>query len=155
MHMTAAKTKLRRILLYGLAGLTAFILVFLMSVFGVGLWQKKAKYPPPIDQTEARASLTLSGLAADRMGIALWQADGSGEEQKMAGHSLTTPRGEERARYYLSSLDYKDIDGFSTGGLKASEPVVGFMRLTAALQKKGFGSEDYISSLLSGERQSG
>jgi hypothetical protein len=54
------------------------------------------------------ASIVLRGMLADRLGIALWQADGSGPEPAAVGHRFVTPIEEITAHYYVASRDYID-----------------------------------------------
>ncbi|MFC1502395.1 hypothetical protein ACFL6A_03180 [bacterium] len=136
------KKRMSKIVIFFLLGLTAFVLVFLMSMIGVGLWKKSAQYPPTTDQIEARASLSLIGLAQDHLGLALWQADGQGAETKAFGHTVELSQGKRTARYYLSTRDYRDIDPRSSAGLQGSEPVAGFNNFVTVLQKHGFQLSD-------------
>ncbi len=78
-------------------------------------------------------SIPFKGLAAEHMGIAMWQADGSGPEPRATGHSLRTPIGKVTTHYYIASRDFDDIDPQSHAGFIAVGPARGFERLSAAL----------------------
>lgn len=62
-------------------------------------------------------SIDFCGLVDDALGIALWQADGSGPEPAATGHQFTTPIETITAHYYIASRDY--IDSAARGGLRA------------------------------------
>jgi hypothetical protein len=59
------------------------------------------------------------GLVADGLGIALWQADGSGPEPAAVGHRFVTPIETITAHYYVASRDF--IDPTAPPGLTATE----------------------------------
>ena len=145
--MKEKKTGIRRIVFYAILSIIGFVLVFLMATIGTGIWQKKAHYPPSIEDITARASINLGGLTRDHMGIAMWQADGLGVEPAGNGHSFMSSPGKVTARYYLSSRDYGHIDPKSIGGLRGMEPVIGFRSFQATLREQGFDLSDLTISL--------
>lgn len=65
------------------------------------------------------ASIVFRGLVADGLGIALWQADGSGPEPAAVGHRFVTPIETITAHYYIASRDF--IDPAAVAGLTATE----------------------------------
>jgi hypothetical protein len=76
-------------------------------------------------------SIEFAGRAADRLGIAMWQADGNGPERAAIGHSFDTPIGSITSHYYIASRDY--VDHGATGGVVATSLRGTWPRLTAAL----------------------
>lgn len=104
--------------------------------------------PPACDVPEsALASLHLTGLAADGLGIALWQADGAGPEPAAAGHAFNTPIGRIHSHYYIASRDYAGIDPRARGALAAHAPLHGFARLTEALREGGIAPSEIVIRL--------
>lgn len=95
----------------------------------------------------ARAALRFAGLARDRLGIALWQADGSGPEPAAVGHRLTTPIGPITAHYYVASRDYGGIDPAARGAAACTGADGGWPRLAAALAAHGCGLGDLVVRL--------
>jgi hypothetical protein len=70
-------------------------------------------------------------LSGDALGIALWQADGSGPEPAATGHRYVTPIETITAHYYVASRDY--LDRTVRGGLVATELHGAWPRLRALL----------------------
>lgn len=70
-------------------------------------------------------------MAGDALGIALWQADGSGPEPAAVGHRFVTPIETITAHYYVASRDY--VDHAARGGLVATELHGTWPRLRALL----------------------
>lgn len=95
----------------------------------------------------ARASIPLTGLAADGLGIALWQADGTGPEPAAAGHAFDTPIGRIHSHYYIASRDYAGIDPHARGALAARAPLRGFTRLAEALRDTGMALSEIVIRL--------
>jgi hypothetical protein len=75
------------------------------------------------------------GLVADGLGIALWQADGSGPEPAAVGHRFVTPIETITAHYYIASRDF--IDPTARAGLTATELDGSWARARAALVANG------------------
>lgn len=94
-----------------------------------------------------RASIDFAGLAADGLGLALWQADGTGPEPTAAGHSFETPIGRINSHYYIASRDYAGIDPRARGGLAARAPLQGFTHLADALRTTGVRLADLVIRL--------
>jgi hypothetical protein len=65
--------------------------------------------------------LRFAGLAADHLGIAMWQADGSGPEPKAVGHTFITPLRPVTSHYYIASRDH--IDPAARGTATLVEPI--------------------------------
>lgn len=82
----------------------------------------------------ARVALRFAGLAADRLGIAMWQADGSGPERKAVGHTFVTPLRPVTSHYYIASRDH--VDRSARGTAMLVEPI-GIPSLARALQDAG------------------
>ncbi len=91
------------------------------------------------------SSIGFRGLVADGLGIALWQADGSGPEPVAVGHRFVTPFETITAHYYIASRDY--IDPAARGGLVATGLSGEWRRLRAALAKAGRSIADLILRL--------
>ena len=81
--------------------------------------------------------LNLVGLVSEHMGLAAWNADGTGLEPERELRSFDTPIGTITHHTYAASPDYGGIDPQSTGGLKVVEVASGFTVLTAALEGLG------------------
>jgi len=92
-------------------------------------------------------SISFVGLGDEHMGIAAWNADGSGKEPARVHPPLTTPLGEIKHHYYGSSPDYDGIDPESPGGLRAKEAVCGFQHFIAALRKEGYELSDFVAKV--------
>jgi len=92
-------------------------------------------------------SISFVGLADEHMGIATWNADGTGKEPAKDHPPLTTPIGEIKHHYYGSSPDYDGIDPESPGGLRATEAVCGFTHFMAALRKEGYSISDLVANV--------
>ena len=92
-------------------------------------------------------SISFVGLADEHMGIASWNADGSGKEPVRDHPPLTTPIGEIRHHYYGSSPDYEGIDPESPGGLRATDAVCGFTHFMTALRKEGYSVSDLVANV--------
>jgi hypothetical protein len=92
-------------------------------------------------------SISFEGLSDEHMGIATWNADGSGKEPARVNPPLTTPLGEIRHHYYGSSPDYDGIDPESPGGLRAKEFVCGFAHFMAALRREGYELSDLVANV--------
>jgi hypothetical protein len=60
-------------------------------------------------------NIEFSGRAAERLGIAVWQADGSGPERAAIGHAFDTPIGRITSHYYIASRDH--VDPGAAGGV--------------------------------------
>lgn len=87
---------------------------------------------------DKHAHIAFSGHARDHLGIAMWQADGSGPEPAATGHTFVTPLQPITAHYYIASRDYGGIDPAARGALQARAPVRGFPRFAAALGQLGY-----------------
>lgn len=59
--------------------------------------------------------IEFRGRYSDGLGIALWQADGSGPEPAAVGHRFVTPIETITAHYYIASRDH--VDAAARGGL--------------------------------------
>lgn len=70
-------------------------------------------------------------MSRDALGIALWQADGSGPEPAATGHRYVTPIETITAHFYVASRDY--IDRAARGGMQATELHGAWPRLRALL----------------------
>ncbi len=105
---------------------------------------KNIETPPP---DGAVAYLSFSGLIQDRMGLAMWQADGSGPEPAATGHSFITPIRRVTSHYYIASREYDGLDILSPGGLKGNDLTVGFPQFLAALSQQGVALADIIIRL--------
>jgi len=92
-------------------------------------------------------SISFVGLADEHMGIAIWDADGSGKEPAMVQQPLPTPFGEIRHHTYASSPDYEGIDPQSPGGLRATEAVCGFTHFVTALRREGYRPSDLVAKV--------
>lgn len=92
------------------------------------------------------AHLMCAGLAREHLGLALWQADGSGPEPARVGHSFPAPIRTITTHYYIASRDYDGIDPASLGGVKAVA-AVGFESLRATLAKSEFTVENLVIAL--------
>jgi hypothetical protein len=75
--------------------------------------------------------IEFSGRVQDGLGIAMWQADGSGPEPAAVGHTFSTPLYPITAHYYIASRDY--VDPKAPGGLLATALGGDWPRLRAAL----------------------
>lgn len=95
----------------------------------------------------ARGHIPFVGRAHDKLGIAMWQADGSGPEPAAVGHSFDTPLERITAHYYVASRDYGGIDPQARGGLKAAAPFRGFTRFAAALAAAKRRPDDVVLKL--------
>ena len=91
-----------------------------------------------------RQIISFTGLGRRHLGIALWQADGSGLEPEAVGHTFQTPIGPITAHYYSASRDYDRIDPDSIGALVATAPVVNFDNFLAALSAAEFTLSDVV-----------
>jgi len=91
--------------------------------------------------------IPFAGVAKDGLGIALWQADGTGPEPAAAGHAFDTPVGRIHSHYYIASRDYAGIDPRARGALAARAPLRGFPRLAAALAAAGLGPDALVIRL--------
>lgn len=80
-------------------------------------------------------SVWFRGLVADGLGIALWQADGSGPEPAAVGHRFGTPIETITAHYYIASRDF--IDPSARAGLTATELRGPWSRSRSALEANG------------------
>lgn len=95
--------------------------------------------------TTNKQSIEFSGKVADGLGIAMWQADGSGPEPAAVGHTFDTPLYPITAHYYIASRDY--IDRARRGGLAATAVVGDWPRLQAALTAHRRTTRDLIIRL--------
>ena len=91
--------------------------------------------------------IPFAGVATDGLGIALWQADGTGPEPAAAGHVFDTPVGPIHSHYYIASRDYAGIDPRARGALAARAPLRGFPRLVAALTEAGLDPDALVIRL--------
>lgn len=91
--------------------------------------------------------IAFAGRARDRLGIAMWQADGTGPEPAAVGHTFVTPVETVTAHYYIASRDYAGIDPLARGGLEAVAPFAGFARFAAALTAAGGRPQDLVLKL--------
>lgn len=82
----------------------------------------------------------FQGLVDDGLGVALWQADGSGPEPRAIGHSFTTPIETITAHYYIASRDYVDVT--ARGGLAATDFFGEWPRVRAAFMDVGSALEN-------------
>ena len=85
--------------------------------------------------TASARSICFQGLVANRLGIALWQADGSGPEPAAIGHRFVTPIETITAHYYVASRDY--IDSSAHAGVTATELRGAWPQTRAALRVAG------------------
>lgn len=83
--------------------------------------------------------LHFTGLARDRLGIAMWQADGTGAEPRAVGHTFVTPLRPVTSHYYIASRDH--VDPTARGTAMLVEPV-GSPRLARALREEGAAPEE-------------
>lgn len=60
--------------------------------------------------TTIKKSIRFGGLVRDNLGIAMWQADGTGPEPAAIGHTFNTPLYPITAHYYIASRDYVSPD---------------------------------------------
>lgn len=90
-------------------------------------------------------AIVFEGLVADGLGIALWQADGSGPEPAATGHRFVTPIATITAHYYIASREY--IDPAAHGGLVATRLDGGWPRLRAALARAQAAAADLVLRL--------
>lgn len=90
-------------------------------------------------------SISFRGLVDDALGIALWQADGSGPEPAATGHCYVTPIETITAHYYVASRDY--IEPAAPGGMVATALVGAWPRVHAALAHGVGKLEDMIIRL--------
>lgn len=86
-------------------------------------------------RAEGRRALAFSGAARDGLGIALWQADGTGPEPAATGHGFEAPFGRITAHYYIASRDHVERD--ARGGLAAVGLSGPWPELRAALRAEG------------------
>lgn len=91
--------------------------------------------------------IPFAGAAKDGLGIALWQADGTGPEPAAAGHAFDTPVGRINSHYYIASRDYAGIDPRARGALAVRAPLRGFAHLAAALTAAGLEPDALIIRL--------
>lgn len=91
--------------------------------------------------------IPFAGAAKDGLGIALWQADGTGSEPAAAGHVFDTPVGPIHSHYYIAARDYAGIDPRARGALAARAPLRGFPRLVAALTEAGLDPDALVIRL--------
>lgn len=83
-----------------------------------------------------RHQLELDGLVSEHLGLAAWNADGSGPEPQIDPRSFETPLGRITHHVYAATPDYGGIDPSSAGGLKATS-LTGFEALQEALTNLG------------------
>lgn len=83
------------------------------------------------DAGRTRSAIAFSGARRDGLGIALWQADGSGAEPAATGHSFAAPFERITAHYYIASRDH--VDPAARGGLAAVALHGAWPELRAAL----------------------
>lgn len=91
--------------------------------------------------------IPFAGVAQSGLGVALWQADGTGPEPAAAGHAFDTPVGRINSHYYIASRDYDGIDPRARGALAARAPLRGFTRLAAALAAAGLAPDALVIRL--------
>ena len=96
--------------------------------------------------TPSGGYIAFSGEANDGLGIALWQADGTGPEPAAAGHAFDTPIGRIHSHYYIASRDYAGIDRAARGAL-AARALHGFRHLADALRDSGIAPADIVIRL--------
>lgn len=82
-----------------------------------------------------RQAIAFAGALRDGLGIALWQADGSGPEPAAVGHSFEAPFERITAHYYIASRDH--VDPGARGGLAAVGVSGPWPELGAALAAQG------------------
>lgn len=91
--------------------------------------------------------IAFAGHARDGLGIAMWQADGTGPEPAATGHTFVTPIEPVTAHYYIASRDHGGIDPRGRGGLRALSPLHGFPRFTGALAQLSYRPEELVMKL--------
>lgn len=84
------------------------------------------------DLNTSNLGIVFRGSVADGLGIALWQADGTGPEPAAIGHRFVTPIETITAHYYVASRDH--IDSAVRAGLTASQLRGGWSQLRAVLR---------------------
>lgn len=95
--------------------------------------------------SEPGLSLHFRGLVDDGLGIALWQADGSGPEPAAVGHTFVTPIEPITAHYYVASRDY--VDPSVRGGLAVTGISGAWPQVRAAFARAGCAIEDLVIRL--------
>lgn len=100
---------------------------------------------PASGDTEVRQAIAFSAALRDGLGIALWQADGSGPEPAAAGHSFDAPFERITAHYYIASRDH--VDSGARGGLAAVALTGAWPRLRAALEAQRHALGDLVMRL--------
>ena len=83
--------------------------------------------------TKGGGSIEFSGSLGEGLGIAMWQADGTGPEPAAVGHSYTTPIDVITAHYYIASRDY--VDPTARGAVAAGALAGSWPHVRAALKK--------------------
>ncbi len=85
--------------------------------------------------------IPASGLEAEGMGSAAWNATGSGPGAAATGHAIPNSLvswTSAVAYYYMASRDYDNIDLASSFGLEGAAPINGFTNFSTALASNGF-----------------
>lgn len=95
--------------------------------------------------SESDRSIMFQGRVEDGLGIALWQADGSGPEPAAVGHRFATPIGTITAHYYVASRER--VDSTARGGLVTTAIGRAWPRVRGALEKQQFALADLIICL--------
>lgn len=95
--------------------------------------------------SKSELSIGFQGLVGDALGIALWQADGSGPEPAATGHRYVTPIETITAHYYVASRDY--IEPAARGGAVATALVGAWPRVDAAFARAARELRDIVIRL--------
>lgn len=91
--------------------------------------------PGSRNEPATRHGIAFSGALHDGLGIALWQADGTGPEPAATGHSFEAPFERITAHYYIASRDY--VDPSAHGAVAAVGLSGPWPELRAALAAQG------------------
>jgi hypothetical protein len=99
-----------------------------------GDWRiEMVEMPPP------PPTLGIRGNVSNHQGMARWNADGSGPEPVVTGHTMINGL---PATYYTATIDYGNIDPQSNGGFRFTGTASGFSNFISALSGNGFSSSD-------------
>ncbi|HEX7045895.1 MAG TPA: hypothetical protein VF203_14915 [Burkholderiales bacterium] len=86
--------------------------------------------------------IEFRGRYGEGLGIALWQADGSGPEPAAVGHRFVTPFETITAHYYIASRDH--VDAAARGGLVCVGLRGEWSRTRSALAAQGRAPADLV-----------
>ena len=96
----------------------------------------------PPQPAAAGDTVPLTGLAANQLGIGLWNAADSAPETTRSGHDTAWTLCSTSAPYYLATRDHSTLDATSSAGFRASPVINGLAGFSNALAANGFATTD-------------